>query len=29
MREGWYWLDKETEMRKALGPWVIRVSEAD
>ena len=29
MRESWYWLDKETVMKKPLGARVIRVTEAD
>lgn len=29
MRESWNSLDKETEMKKPLGAWVIRISEAD
>lgn len=29
MRESWYWLDKETAVRKPLGARVIRVAEAD
>lgn len=29
MRESWNSLDKETEMKKPLGAWLIRISEAD
>lgn len=29
MRESWYWLDKETAVKKPLGTLVIRVTEAE
>lgn len=29
MRESWYWLDKETAVKKPLGTRVIRVTEAE